>query len=375
MKKCLKLFLWIVWHFMPLHEIYAQISFTANLPPSGLISRQQLWNISVVNASGQVYKVYLEWRMSDLESGVEIISARSNSIRISPGASAVSVQQLMPVQYNVLSPAYQSFGVTDLLPVGTFQICYSMWLQAGDRFDRISEDCQVTVVEPLSPPILTAPENGTLLPDPNPILTWIPPAPLNQFIDLTYDLVVVTVLPGQSDVDAIDRNIPFYARSSLSATAFPYSGGYPVFEPGKKYAWRVVARSTNRPVAYSEVWSFSLDTTEAIADLAVREGAYPRMSRTQQLSYAVMINDLRFEYLNPTADTTWNVQITELSGKRNWIRDFSMDTIPLHYGKNFVRIREELLPFLEDKKLYQLELRNSFGEVYRLRFEYHRRDP
>lgn len=352
----------------------AQLSFMVNLPPAGLTTRMQLWNITIMNATNTPASVYVECRMIAVDNGNTIMTATTNTWSAMPGNSVVSYSQVLPVQYNIVDPAFQGFSMSELLPVGTYQFCYVLWNKVGDRFDRISEDCQIAVIEPMSPPLLMTPALEEELETPHPVFTWLPPTPIQQFIGLTYDISLSEVVPGQSPLDAVRLNIPILVQSGLPSATLPYQHAYPPLRTGKVYAWQVLARSNGAPVSSSDVWSFTYRGPVDSGASFPTEGAYPKLSRERSLSYAIMEGDLRLEYLNSTSDSTWNVQLTTLSKDREWVQAFNMDSIPLRHGKNHVRIRAELLPFLQHQKLYQLQLRNSSNEIYWLRFEYRRRD-
>jgi hypothetical protein len=111
-------------------------------------------------------------------------------------------------------------------------------------------------VEPLSPPLLTMPEDDSVVTVTQPNFTWLPPTPLNMFSNLTYDFLISEVNDGQSLTDAIQKNLPIQQAQGLQQPFLTYPLTGPQLEAGKTYAWQVIARNQSQYAAKSDVWSF-----------------------------------------------------------------------------------------------------------------------
>jgi len=142
------------------------------------------------------------------------------------------------------------------LPVGQYQVCYELLLLSAETQGVVAEDCEEVAVEPLSPPLLTMPEDDSVLAIWQPNFTWLPPTPITMFSSLTYDVLISEVYNGQSLTDAIQKNLPIQQAQGLQQPFLTYPLDGPQLEVGKTYAWQVIARDQSKYAAKSEVWSF-----------------------------------------------------------------------------------------------------------------------
>ena len=79
--------------------------------------------------------------------------------------------------------------------------------------------------------------------------------------------------------------------------------------------------------------------------------------------YTVFIGALKFNYLNETADSFWNIKIYDLSkGEKEPINLF-MDSIPLVPGQNLVDYKVKYNPDFIDKHFYLFQIENSRNEI------------
>src|SRR5205823_11230375 len=86
-------------------------------------------------------------------------------------------------------------------------------------------------------------------------------------------------------------------------------------------------------------------------------------------SYALFSGDIKFDYLNETTDSVWTINVYDVSENNRKV--LPMDSIPLKPGENLVKYpAEKAMKLFSDKHFYQLEVSNSRGELWRLRFEF-----
>jgi hypothetical protein len=352
----------------------AQVTVNLQLAPVGLSLKSQLWNMFVTNSSTSGILIHAELRLTEANSNVQVMNATTSAISIIPGNQLLQVNALAPIQYNITDPAYQSFALTEFLPVGQFLACFSIIKHTGDATEKILEECEIIEVEPLGPPQLVYPYHQEAIETQLPIFNWSPPSPMNLFTGMSYDLEVVDVFPNQTETDAIQQNIPLLRQAGISATTFPYPAGAPGLEINKKYAWRILVKTNQAVVARSEVWWFTLKDMVRKDSAAQIELPYAKLKKDNQLSYTIAQNDLKFEYLNETSDIIWNAKVFDISTAKKREVSVSFDSIRLKRGQNQVRIPLLQLDALIDKHLYLLQVENSRGEIWRLKFEYRRKE-
>lgn len=348
----------------------AQLQAVPQLPPAGLSYKQQLWNIAVTNPGPALVNIHIGLTMTTESTGQQVLSATTRMISIPPGTTILDAAQLAPIQYNSTSTAYViDPGPYGLLPVGSFDICYHFFQHIADNIQDVLEVCQPIDIEPLGPPQLVYPFDQTAIEETNPLFRWLPPVPLNLFANLNYDFILVALNPNQSAADAMQQNLPFFQRSGVSDPALFYTSAAPALQYDQSYAWRIVAKSNGEAVGASEIWQFTLKQYQALNMAGVKELPFARFKKEPD-GYALFFNDLKFNYVNETIDTTWNVRVTDLSVAGSDTLQLAMDTIPLRPGQNMVIYPASGISFFQDRHFYLLELINSAEEKWRLRFQY-----
>src|SRR4030095_14493257 len=107
------------------------------------------------------------------------------------------------------------------LPVGEYLVCYKL-TEAENKILTLAKECIKINAEPLAPPQLIQPANEDIVPDPRPVFTWTPPAPVYMFNNLSYDIVVAPLYDKQSPQEALQRNIPAMVTvSANNSIAYP----------------------------------------------------------------------------------------------------------------------------------------------------------
>ncbi len=140
---------------------YAQITMQPAIPAIGLIQKNQLWNVLIVNNSGNQYNAKLDLILTDRTTGLEILTAGTGQFILNPGTKQLNADALMPIQYNSLNSLFDS-RLQGLIPVGNYTACYSL-TGIGIKEGLLSEECISFDVEPLSPPMLIFPADSSSL--------------------------------------------------------------------------------------------------------------------------------------------------------------------------------------------------------------------
>ncbi|MEO7765907.1 MAG: hypothetical protein ABIS01_00730, partial [Ferruginibacter sp.] len=155
--------------------LWPQVIITVQLPAGGLVQKEQLWNLSLVN-NNEPLDVNIKLTLQDAFTGQEVLSAFSGNITLNKGIKILSNTGVQPVVYNYPTGFSGSF-----LPVGTYNACYQVNSMRSDLREPVSNGCMRLTVDPLSPPLLSFPGDKSKLNTPYPMFAWMPPAPVNMF--------------------------------------------------------------------------------------------------------------------------------------------------------------------------------------------------
>jgi hypothetical protein len=349
-----------------------QVLLNLQLPPAGIYLKSQLWNFSITRMTAQPLSIKVEMTFTDASNGQRVMTASSGIVTLAQQVTQLQASSLAPIAYNVVNNAYQvDINPNGFLPVGRFEVCYAVIQANQDVADKLAEDCETIEVEPVSPPLLVQPADGEQTDAGRPFFTWLPPAPAAAFGTLQYDWVLVQVLGNQTPADAVLHNMPLHAQQYLGTNSLLYPASLPPLDTGKTYAWQVSARSTGNAISKSEVFSFSV--RRFLPDTALQRRStevYTPLKREQDAAYATAFGAARFEYLNETRDTVATVAIRDISHTGHPSVLPGNLQLRLGFGLNYLSIDLTGNGNVYDKRLYLLELVNSKGERWYLKFEY-----
>ncbi|MEI6950336.1 hypothetical protein V9K67_24355 [Paraflavisolibacter sp. H34] len=365
MKRLLLLF--FLWRCLPAP---AQLMILPQLPPSGPVQKGQLWSLVLTNTAATALDLHLELSVSDAASGQEVLAATTRPLVLATGTTQLHGGMVAPVLY-AGAPHLAGGPESTLLPAGRYRLCYRFYVQQSHG--AVLQECRELLVEPLSPPLLVTPLEGQVVEGGQPQFSWLPPAPLDLFVRLTYDLRLVEVLPEQPLTEAVQYNVPLLLRQGLFGTVLPYPPSARTLQPGKTYAWYVWACNAGVPVSASAIWTFRLPEAQRVDSLSVPEAVFVRLKKEGEAGVPVIFSgELRFGYENEAGDTAWNLAVYDLSLPGRERVPLPADSLPLVAGPNRVRYPVAHLPAFVHRHQYLLEVVNSRNEAWRLRFEYHR---
>lgn len=345
---------------------YSQVLLTPQLPPGGLLQKKQLWNVIVVNNSSRSLDVQIQVTMVDRNSGQQIMNATSRMRSVARGATQLKEQDLAPIQYNFTGAYAATDRVTgDLLMAGGYIICYTVIAAHEKGITPLSEECVNIDIEPLSPPQLIHPADTSTIETSYPGFNWMPPAPLAMFTQLQYEILVVEMRKGQNPYDAIQRNIPVYRQQFLSSPVLQYPSSYKALEPGKTYAWQVVARNGAMYTQKTDAWSFSVKKEEQ--SLLMSSTMFPLLQRDDFSKTYLSEGLLAFEYFNETGDSS--VVADVYSWQSGLGPKVESKKLKVKQGQNFLSVR---LPGnrYQPEAEYVVEIYNSRKERWNLKFKY-----
>lgn len=320
----------------------AQLNISIQIPVSGIIQKEQLWNLSLINNGSAPQEITLKLNLQDAETGETVLSANSASILIGKGVKVLRSNDVQPVNYNFGNNSFNG----KYLPVGSYKACYQVFAGEGEHPMLLALECTPLLIEPLSPPVLTSPGDQTELQDPYPQFTWMPPSPYDMFSNLNYEIRVAEIHEGQSSSDALEYNTPVYIRDNLQQNHVSYPASYEKLDTGKVYAWQVIAHNGTSYAAKTEIWTFTLAGSKA-PKLKLLNNTYISLLPGEQGTYLIHKDELHVKYYS--YQRAHNASLRFIDAKGNIIKNISKKVIP---GEN----------------RFDLDIRKSFspGQVYKL---------
>lgn len=339
---------------------FSQISIQPVLPVTGLIQTEGLWNAIVINNSSESIECRLEISLRDRLSGMEVLAGVSGSFNVSAGVKRIDVSQIMPVQYNMISSEF-SGGINDLIPIGNYVACYRL---TGGK-NAAANECVALDVKPLSPPALISPADSAKLPIAPAQFVWLPPAPINLFKDLQYDLLITEISEGKDAQESLVQDPPFYSENNVSINNITYAGTNNSFEKGKWYAWQVTARDGEKYAGKSEAFVFTL-TDNSIALMLISQSPYLKMRKELPEKGIAPNSILKISYINETGDSTMLLKITDLNKSNKTLAEWPF---VLKQGENLFQIDLSKKINTKDSNLLEASFVNTRKEQWKVQFE------
>jgi hypothetical protein len=217
--------------------------------------------------------------------------------------------------------------------------------------------------------MLISPIDSEKVEIPRPVFTWAPPMPGNLFGRLFYDWELVEVQGLQTGPEAIQQNVPLLYRSNIQGTTFAYPLSAPTLDSTKTYAWRVVAKNNNAPVATSEVWNFTLLRTPA--DVKAPNGAgYARLSLENNDALIICHGQLSYAFLSEKNVHSATIAVYDITGGIHRSVSLDVDTCALRFGNNLNRLDLRTTTGMASGHFYQFELTDADNRRWYLKFQY-----
>lgn len=370
----MKKYILMVLYTCSLVQLPAQVVLNLQLPPAGLTVKSQLWNLAVMNTANQSFQARIELSMINAANSRPVMTATTNVLNFPKGMRQLRAGDVTPVMYTVQDPAFRVDGSPEgFLPVGTFQLCYTVIRTDLEIADRVAEECETAVVEPISPPQLIDPGDSSITDQTRPLFSWLPPSPIMLFNHLVYDFRLVRVEALQTGVEAVQQNIPLERQSDLVMAYLQYPMSLPELDTTNIYAWQVIAISGGSEVARSDVWTFRVKK-ESLGLTPSPPAYYTRLRKENDAAYSVCRGPLYFEYLNEANDRTIPFRIYDLTNPSGMELRLDSSLIDLHYGEHLGMLDLSKSGIMLDRHLYLLELINSKKEHWYLKFQYRKKN-
>lgn len=231
-----------------------QISIMIVKPQKFQVKVSDIFNAEIINNGNQAINLYLVGYVLNLKTGLKIAEGKTGVREFKTGLNHVNEALLEPVY------SYHSdiVGQTGFLPFGNYELCIKAYTYQSN--EEIGIDCIDEEVTPLSPPLLLSPENGSVISTPDPLLVWIPPAPVNITVKILYELRLSELQDNQTPYDAISRNYSVFEQNDIKNTFQQYPSNALPIEVGKTYAWKIIAKTSSGIfIGETEIWTFKYE--------------------------------------------------------------------------------------------------------------------
>jgi hypothetical protein len=331
------------------------------LPNTGMFYKEQLWNIAITNNTQDVVEARCNLDIIDLASSQSVLNAVTPRIFFRKGINMLSNRDVQPITYNFLATDFSG----NYLPCGTYRIHYRLTVETDKGERVVGDEVGKFTISPLSPPLLSFPQNKQGIQELYPQFVWNPPTPMSMFNPLLYNLSVVEINEGQLAKEALEINNPVYANFNLQQPFDKMPTSFTSLVKGKKYAWQVTAHSGELCLSPSEVYVFFIgqDSTQANINAA----PFIKLSANNtELSFALQ-GLLKMEYFNAANDKRITCTVFKAGErlKSNRVHKFTLKLVP---GQNFLTYDLSKKAKLDPKIIYEVMVENAKGEKYFMRF-------
>lgn len=343
----------------------AQVSLQATMPTVGLIQKNQLWNLTLINSSNRSFDCRLQLAIRDRSTGQEVITATTGQFVLPAGSKQLNANLLAPIQYNYLN-AFAGNQLQALLPVGTYTACYTLTAD-NIKESNLAEECVQFDAEPLSPPMLSFPADSAQFESTPGQFTWLPPMPAAMFNRLQYDIVFAEVKEGQKPAEAIEANLPQHAQGNLLANQFNYTANLPKLETHKWYAWQIIAKDNYTYAAKSEVWVFMVKPNP-IAEI-IKRAPYIKLAETSGTVTILHQGVLKLEYHNFSTDSIATIWVYEAQNRQQFERSAKRVELTLAQGQNYLQYDLSKKMRLNEETIYEVMLESKGGQRFFMKFK------
>ncbi len=342
--------------------LYAQVQIQGTLPTVGLVQRNQLWNLVLINGTTGDMNGMVELKLRDRSTGLELLTAVTNTITLKKGANTLNINSLAPVQYSYTGMQPDN-SLNGLIPVGQYIACYAFVQIISDYQETLAQECFSFDVEALSPPMLVFPTDSSRLDITPAQFSWIPPAPLNLFQALRYEYLLVEINPGQLAAEAIQENLPVYNTGSLSNNVLSYSAASPALQKDKWYAWQVIARDGDQYAGKSETWVFQITKADSTPVPKEKQTSFTVLSSDPQRTGFVVIEDYNLYVKHYSYKSGYTGQITVHDQSGTMVQQQPQT---IQYGDNYIQL--SLKKSIIKGQNYTMSLIDEIGKQYKVLF-------
>lgn len=229
----------------------SQVSLNYNTIGTIDIRTKEIFNVTIINSTlASISNCTLKGVIYNA-SGKKIIEAVAANITIAKGFN--NIGQINIPYTSIIND--ETLNKTNILSYGKYR--FDCKLINPDAENLAEGETEINVT-PLSPPMLSFPENDASIDNTLPLLNWIPPIP-TQYNSIVYELKVSEILPSQTAFEAISSNNPILNKQIHNLTSYQYAPNNFPLNYGKNYAWQIAAKNNNDEIiGYTEIWNFRI---------------------------------------------------------------------------------------------------------------------
>ncbi len=262
-------------------------------------------------------------------------------------------------------------------PIGSYEYCID--IICVDELSKCEEvleseitrkQCHDFTILPMTPLLLSSPDDEEVIETVRPNFTWIPPMPLGNDPDISYDYTLVKLNEDQRGEDGIRRNRPLYERQGIQAINLVFPSTLEDLERGERYAWQVKARLGDVVAGISEVWEFEVEEEN-------EPQKYVLLSKTPNAAIFDYKDDdvIYFMHKSPYAGTNYTIRIKSTEGeivadnlsKDLLLRQNNDHNETKHTGLNTYQL--ELKRFNLNPGIYTLILEDIKSNKFTMKFQ------
>ncbi len=341
-------------------SVQAQVVITQQIPSSGLLQQEQVWQIQVNHLGTVPLLAFLEVVVTDKKTGAVIYDGYSGQLLLNTGMNLLNYQTCAPNPPQIISGG--TYFSNQFFPVGSYSICYRLLNDANTKALLLGNECTSFESAPLSPPVLVYPYNQAYITEKSPVFSWTLPAPIGMMNGLTYTYSIYPLEDNQSALEAVERNIPL-VNQIVNNPFLTLNAGNVRLQQTVPYAWRVIAKDINGNEVKSDAFKFTI-MPDSIMQI-INSEPFVNVNADKTEIFKVHQGIIKLDYTNQLKDTLLQGRIENMTDANEKGYKFS---ILLKGVSNQISREINSLGRLKEGKLYRLILTNSVGEKFILRF-------
>lgn len=319
------------------------------------------WKATIINLTNATVNTNIQYEIRN-NSGEDVLKLVIRNSLLNQGANRLNTTDGIKGSWDYgNTESAMTLQSTGRLPYGQYTFCITVFDALTNK--PLGSNCDEREVAPMLPPQLLSPMDKDTVTVQYPLLTWLPPRPLNG-ITVMYSLVLTSINKGQTEAEALEQNPPLLKLDGLTNTYTMYPVTAPALEYGKNYVWQVAASCDGYNLGVTDMWEFTLKPPPPAPQEAI---IYPFASIVSDGHFYVTHGIFRFAYNNKNNDTQLRYVIKRMDKKEDLK---PLPVISIKPGTNKIEVDVRHNHGLRANKYYGLEITDTKGQVYKLLFMY-----
>ena len=356
----------IVWLCLASAVAVTQPSLRLKEPSPLSATREDLLDPTILNPTGETFRVYLRYQVWDAESNI-VADIRSEDFALSNGTILFNHKITGLYNEDYYDDVFEQVFGLGYFPFGNYSYCVELIKYEAEEL--LDQKCKRAYSAPIQRLRLVYPVDQAVLKVKHPALSWTPiQTPYSFAGDIEYDITIKEVLSGQTHLEAYETNDELHQASGLKFPFYVYPSSANTLDTNKHYVWHVRAFVGSRVISESEVWAFQLinDPNEVPLQEA------PNMitlRRELDGNFYIVGENLKFNFEGEYSTQSLKLEIFDDAQKQVNIGRFS--SLVQKYGDNYYLLELNTISGLASGKYYTMVVANEKGELSYLRFKYH----